>query len=291
MRLRKQKKAVAVTLATAIAVSTISASASAVSYDLANGDVTIDQNQDRGAFSYQGEDKETNRTYVNEDKDDDGKIIIKQADKDTATDNTVTVKEDVKKTETKDGSEGRDVTIEIDGVNADTTESGKSTVTIGEGADVDLTVKDSTLTTGGNGIDIGKNLDGKDENKDTKVDLTLEDSTINLTKKNSAGLDVRQGSETDLTLKGDDNVIDGSEAIKNATEEGNGSLSKVNANVEGIRVGGEVASDSSDAEKDAHLTIKGDKDETADTTEETSGGSLTFKVTSTGMVFAGGSKE
>lgn len=99
MRLRKQKKAVAVTLATAIAVSTISASASAVSYDLANGDVTIDQNQDRGAFSYQGEDKEENRTYVNEDKDDDGKIIIKQADKDTATDNTVTVKEDVKKTE------------------------------------------------------------------------------------------------------------------------------------------------------------------------------------------------
>lgn len=42
MRLRKQKKVVAVTLATAIAVSTISASASAVSYDLANGDVTID---------------------------------------------------------------------------------------------------------------------------------------------------------------------------------------------------------------------------------------------------------
>lgn len=57
MRLRKQKKVVAVTLATAIAVSTISASASAVSYDLAKGDVTIDQDADRGAFSYQGEDK------------------------------------------------------------------------------------------------------------------------------------------------------------------------------------------------------------------------------------------
>ena len=294
MRLRKQKKVVAVTLATAMAVSTISASASAVSYDLANGDVTIDQNQDRGAFSYQGEDKETNRTYVNEDKDDDGKIIIKQADKDTATDNTVTVKEDVKKTEG-----GKDVDIVVDGVNVDTSKDAntsdaskdaRTAVTVGEGADVNLTVKDSTLTTGGNGIDLGKNLDGKDENKDTKVDLTLEDSTIKLTEKNSAGLDVRQGSETDLTLKGD-NVIDGSEAIKNATEEGNGSLSKVNANVEGIRVGGEVASDSSDAEKDAHLTIKGDKDETADTTEETSGGSLTIKDTTTGMVIAGGSKE
>ena len=282
MRLRKQKKVVAVTLATAIAVSTISASASAVSYDLAKGDVTIDQDADHGAFSYQGEDKKENRTYVNKDKDDDGKIII-NGDKDTPTENTVIVKEDVKKTKKDDGSEGRDVDIVINGVNADTSETGKSTVTVGEGADVDLTVKDSTLTTGGNGIDIGKDLDGTDENKDTKVDLTLEDTTINQTNKNSAGLDVRQGSDVDLTLKGD-NIIDGSQATgdKNVSD---------NTNVEGIRVGGEVASDSSDAKKDAHLTIKGDKDETADTTEETSGGSLTIKDTTTGMVIAGGSKE
>lgn len=282
MRLRKQKKVVAVTLATAIAVSTISASASAVSYDLAKGDVTIDQDADRGAFSYQGEDKEDKRTYVNEDKEDDGKIIIK-GDKDTPTDNTVTVKEDVKKTDNADGSEGRDVDIVIDGVNADTSKTGESTVTVGEGANVDLTVKDSTLTTGGNGIDIGKDLDGTDENKDTKVDLTLEDTTINQTNKNSAGLDVRQGSDVDLTLKGD-NVIDGSQATgdKNVSD---------NTNVEGIRVGGEVASDFSGAEKDAHLTIKGDKEETSDTTEETTGGSLTIKGTTTGMVIADGSDE
>ena len=289
MRLRKQKKVVAVTLATAIAVSTISASASAVSYDLANGDVTIDQDADRGAFSYQGEDKEDKRTYVNEDKEDDGKIIIK-GDKDTPTENTVTVKEDVKKTDNADGSEGRDVDIVIDGVNADTSESGKSTVTVGEGANVDLTVKDSTLTTGGNGIDIGKDLDGTDENKDTKVDLTLEGTTINQTnKQNSAGLDVRQGSDVNLTLKGD-NVIDGSAAIDSATKEGK-KLTDSNINVEGIRVGGEVASDFSGAEKDAHLTIKGDKEETSDTTEETTGGSLTIKGTTTGMVIAGGSDE
>lgn len=282
MRLRKQKKVVAVTLATAIAVSTISASASAVSYDLADGDVTIGQDTNNGAFSYQGEDKEDNRTYVNKDKDDDGKIIIK-GDKNTPTENTVTVKEDVKKTDNADGSEGRDVDIVIDGVNADTSESGKSTVTVGEGANVDLTVKDSTLTTGGNGIDIGKDLDGTDENKDTKVDLTLEDTTINQTNKNSAGLDVRQGSDVDLTLKGD-NIIDGSQATgdKNVSD---------NTNVEGIRVGGEVASDSSDAKKDAHLTIKGDKEETSDTTEETTGGSLTIEDTTTGMVIAGGSDE
>lgn len=280
MRLRKQKKVVAVTLATAIAVSTISASASAVQYDLADGDVTIGQDETKGAYSYQGD---KDRTYVNEDKDDDGKIIIKQNDKETATSNTVTVQEDVKKTNKDDGSEGRDVDIVIDGVKADTSETGKSTVTVGEGADVDLTVKDSTLTTGGNGIDIGKDLDGNDENKDTKVDLTLEDTTIKLTDKNSAGLDVRQGTDADLTLKGD-NTIDGSQATgdKNVSD---------NTNVEGIRVGGEVASDSSDAEKDAHLTIKGDKDETADTTEETTGGSLTIKDTTTGMVIAGGSDE
>lgn len=280
MRLRKQKKVVAVTLATAIAVSTISASASAVQYDLADGDVTIGQDETKGAYSYQGD---KDRTYVNEDKDDDGKIIIKQNDKETATSNTVTVQEDVKKTNKDDGSEGRDVDIVIDGVKADTSETGKSTVTVGEGADIDLTVKDSTLTTGGNGIDIGKDLDRNDENKDTKVDLTLEDTTINQTNKNSAGLDVRQGSDVDLTLKGD-NTIDGSQATgdKNVSD---------NTNVEGIRVGGEVASDSSDAEKDAHLTIKGDKDETADTTEETTGGSLTIKDTTTGMVIAGGSDE
>lgn len=292
MRLRKQKKVVAVTLATAIAVSTISASASAVQYDLANGDVTIDQDEHKGAYSYQGEDKENNRTYVNEDEKDDGKIII-NGDKDTPTSNTVTVQEDVKKTNKDDGSEGRDVDIVIDGVKADTSETGKSTVTVGEGADVDLTVKDSTLTTGGNGIDIGKDLDGTDENKDTKVDLTLEDTTINQTNKNSAGLDVRQGSDVDLTLKGD-NIIDGSAAIDSATKEAESEGKKftdINANVEGIRVGGEVASDSSDAEKDAHLTIKGDKEETSDTTEETTGGSLTIKDTTTGMVIADGSDK
>ena len=236
------------------------------------------------------------RTAINEDKEDDGKIIIKQDDKSNSTNNTVTVNEDVKKTEG-----GRDVDIVIDGVNADTSgESGKSTVTVGKGADVDLTVKDSTLTTGGNGIDIGKDLDGKDDNKDTKVDLTLEDTTINLTDKNSAGLDVRQGSDVDLTIKGD-NVIDGSAAIDSATKEAESEGKKFtdsNTNVEGIRVGGEVASDSSDAKKDAHLTIKGDtssKEEATagDTTgsDKTSGGSLTIKDTTTGMVIAGGSDE
>lgn len=279
MRLRKQKKAVAVTLATAIAVSTISASASAVSYDLAKGDVTIDQDEKEGAYSYQGENGD--KTYVNKDKADDGKIIIK-GDKDTPTSNTVTVQEDVKKTNKDDGSEGRDVDIVINGVNADTSGSGKSTVTIGEGADVDLTVKDSTLTTGGNGIDIGKNLDGKDENEDTKVDLTLEDSTIKLTEKdNTAGIDARDNSEVDISLKGN-NTIDGKKALEDASKEVEdaGDKKTPNRNVEGIRVGGNGAGDSSSG-TGSTVTIKGD--------EDSDGSSLNIDHTSTGMVISNGS--
>lgn len=85
----------------------------------------------------------------------------------TAPGNTITVKEGVK-----------DATIVVDGVNVDTststdtptevsadTKEDKTIIKVGEGADVDLTVKDSNLTTGGNGIDIGVNLNGEDENK------------------------------------------------------------------------------------------------------------------------------
>ena len=55
-----------------------SPSASAVTYYLGNGDITVDQDETRGAFSYQGEDKgNENRTYVNEDEADKGTIYVK----------------------------------------------------------------------------------------------------------------------------------------------------------------------------------------------------------------------
>lgn len=148
---------------------------------------------------------EEHRTYVNEDKEDKGTIYVKDGNapevvppttdnsdngtvvptptdnatqstdssadntensstSETTTPNTITVKEDVK-----------DATIVVDGVNVDTTSTpaevpadnkeDKTIIKVGEGADVDLTVKDSNLTTGGNGIDIGVNLNGEDENK------------------------------------------------------------------------------------------------------------------------------
>lgn len=303
----KKFKLAAMSLATAVAVSTVGPSASAVTYQLENGDVTVAENEN-GAFSYQGEDKDENRTYVDKDTEDNGQIIIKQTEG-TTTDNTVTVEENVTN---KNGD--RDVDIIIDGVNVDTSDTSTSTDTptevatdtgntgdktiikVGEGADVDLTVKDSNLTTGGNGIDIGVNLKDGDDNKETNVDLTLDNTKINLTENATAGINARDNSDVDITLKGD-NTIDGSEAIDKVTEGGGHDISKDNVNIEGIRVGGEGASDSSDASEGANtkLTISGgvEKTETAETdTEETespAGGSLTISDTTGGLVMADGS--
>lgn len=303
----KKFKLAAMSLATAVAVSTVGPSASAVTYQLENGDVTVAEDEN-GAFSYQGEDKDENRTYVDKDTEDNGQIIIKQTEG-TTTDNTVTVEENVTN---KNGD--RDVDIIIDGVNVDTSDTSTSTDTptevatdtgntgdktiikVGEGADVDLTVKDSNLTTGGNGIDIGVNLKDDDDNKETNVDLTLDNTKINLTENATAGINARDNSDVDITLKGD-NTIDGSEAIDKVTEGGGHDISKDNVNIEGIRVGGEGASDSSDASEGANtkLTISGgvEKTETAETdTEETespAGGSLTISDTTGGLVMADGS--
>lgn len=333
----KKFKLAAMSLATAVAVSTVGPSASAVTYYLGDGSVTVDQDETRGAYSYQGKDKgDENRTYVNEDKAEtgDGTIYVNDGNApevvppstdnsdngteettptDTTTDssgnntensstaetttgNTITVMEDVKKKEKVDGTEGNDVKIVVEGVNVDTstqteaapdtgnTGDKKTIIKVGEGADVDLTVKGSNLTTGGNGIDIGVNLKDDDENKETNVDLTLDNTKINLTEKdNTAGIVARDHSTVDVTLKGE-NTIDGKEALEDAAKEAEEAkkegTSSPNRNVEGIRVGGENAGDDSSG-KGASLTIKGD--ETSDQ------GSLNIDHTSTGMVISNGS--
>ena len=330
----KKFKLAAMSLATAVAVSTVGPSASAVTYYLGDGSVTVDQDENRGAYSYQGEDgSEEHRTYVNEDTPDKGVINIKDGNaptgevppttdnsensnngtevstptdnatqstdasgnnaensstSETTTTNTITVKEDV-----------TGATIVVEGVNVDTSDTStqtntpaevpadanakenKTIIKVGEGADVDLTVKDSNLTTGGNGIDIGVNLDDKDDNKETNVDLTLDNTKINLTEKdNTAGIVARDNSTVDVTLKGE-NTIDGKEALEGAAREAEEAkkegTSSPNRNVEGIRVGGENAGDDSSGEG-ASLTIKGD--ETSDQ------GSLNIDHTSTGMVIS-----
>lgn len=326
----KKFKLAAMSLATAVAVSAVGPSASAVTYYLGDGSVTVDKDDTRGAYSYQGEDgSEEHRTYVNEDEADHGVINVKGGNAptedvlpstdnsdngteettptDTTTDssgnnaensptaetttgNTITVKEDVK-----------DATIVVEGVNVDTStqtevpvdaKEDKTIIKVGEGADVDLTVKDSNLTTGGNGIDIGVNLEGKDENKGANVDLTLDNTKINLTQNGKAGINVQDNSNVDLTLK-DKNTIDGSKAIENEKED----ILTKNVNVEGIRVGDGGASDGSGTSEGANtkLTISGgvEKTETAETdTEETespAGGSLTISDTTGGLVMADGS--
>lgn len=338
----KKFKLAAMSLATAVAVSTVGPSASAVTYYLGGGSVTVDQDETRGAFSYQGEDKgNENRTYVNEDEADKGTIYVKDGNapevdppstdnsdngteaptptdnatqstdasgnnaensstSETTTGNTITVMEDVKKTEKTDDTEGNDVKIVVEGVNVDTSDTStqtdtsaeaapdtgntgdKTIIKVGEGADVDLTVRDSNLTTGGNGIDIGVNLKDDDENKKTNVDLTLDHTEINLTEKdNTAGIVVRDNSKVDVTLKGE-NTIDGKEALEGAAQEAKelGSGKTPNRNVEGIRVGGENAGDDSKG-KGASLTIKGD--------ENSEQGSLNIDRTYTGMVISDGS--
>lgn len=303
----KKFKLAAMSLATAVAVSAVGPSASAVTYQLEKGDVTVGQDG-TGAYSYQNQTGgKTDNVYVDQDTQNNGQIIITQAEG-TKTDNTVTVEEDVTNEKGK-----RDVDIILDGVNVDTSDTSTSTDTpteaapdtgntgdktiikVGEGADVDLTVRDSNLTTGGNGIDIGVNLKD-DDNKETNVDLTLDNTKINLTENATAGINARDNSDVDITLKGD-NTIDGSEAIDKVTEGGGHDISKDNVNIEGIRVGGEGASDSSDASEGANtkLTISGgvEKTETAETdTEETespAGGSLTISDTTGGLVMADGS--
>lgn len=297
----KKFKLAAMSLATAVAVSAVGPSASAVTYQLEKGDVTVGQDG-TGAYSYQNQtDGKTDNVYVDQDTQNNGQIIITQAEG-TKTDNTVTVEEDVTNEKGK-----RDVDIILDGVNVDTStqtealpDTGstgdKTIIKVGEGADVDLTVRESNLTTGGNGIDIGVNLKDGDDNKETNVDLTLDNTKINLTENATAGINARDNSDVDITLKGD-NTIDGSEAIDKVTEGGGHDIFKDNVNVEGIRVGGEGASDSSDANEDAktNLTISGgvEKTETAEAdTEETespAGGSLTISKTTGGLVMADGS--
>lgn len=340
----KKFKLAAMSLATAVAVSAVGPSASAVTYYLGDGSVTVDKDEKRGAYSYQGEDgSEEHRTYVNEDKAEtgDGTIYVKDGNaptedvppstdnsnngteettsadnatqstdasgnntensstSETTTTNTITVKEDV-----------TGATIVVDGVNVDTSDTStqtntpaevpadanakenKTIIKVGEGADVDLTVRDSNLTTGGHGIDIGVNLEGKDENKGANVDLTLDNTQINLTQNGKVGVNVQDNSDVNLTLKGE-NAIDGSKAIENEKE----NILKNNVNVEGIRVGDGGASDGSGTSEGANtkLTISGgvEKTETAETdTEETespAGGSLTISDTTGGLVMADGS--
>lgn len=161
----KKFKLAAMSLATAVAVSTVGPSASAVTYYLGDGSVTVDKDVERGAYSYQGEDKgDENRTYVNEDKAEtgDGTIYVKDGnapteevtdnsnnstevptptDNDTqSTDASGNNTENSSTSETTTGNtitvkeDVKDATIVVEGVNVDTSDTSTQTDTQTEAA-------------------------------------------------------------------------------------------------------------------------------------------------------------
>lgn len=150
----KKFKLAAMSLATAVAVSAVGPSASAVTYYLGDGSVTVDKDDTRGAYSYQGEDgSEEHRTYVNEDEADNGVIYVKDGNAPevvppttdnsdngtevpTPTDNdTQSTDSSADNTENSSTSETtttntitvkedvKDATIVVDGVNVDTSDT------------------------------------------------------------------------------------------------------------------------------------------------------------------------
>ena len=160
----KKFKLAAMSLATAVAVSAVGPSASAVTYYLGDGSVTVDKDDTRGAYSYQGEDgSEEHRTYVNEDEADHGTIYVKGGNaptgdvtpptdnsgngtEETTTGNTITVKEDV-----KEGTTSTDHTTDS---SADNTENNTPTETApGNTITVKEDVKDATIVVDGVNVD------------------------------------------------------------------------------------------------------------------------------------------
>lgn len=159
----KKFKLAAMSLATAVAVSAVGPSASAVTYYLGDGSVTVDKDDARGAYSYQGEDgSEEHRTYVNVDEADHGTIYVKGGnapevvppstdnsdngtEKTTPTDNatqstdasgnnaenSATTETTTKNTITVK-EDVKDATIVVEGVNVDTSDTSTSTDTPAE---------------------------------------------------------------------------------------------------------------------------------------------------------------
>ena len=287
----KKFKLAAMSLATAVAVSAVGPSASAVTYYLGDGSVTVGQDENRGAFSYQGEDKgDENRTYVNVEKAEtgDGTIYVKDGNAPTgevppSTDNSNNGTEETTPTDND--------TQSTDASGNNTENSSTAETTTGNTITVKEDVKDATIVVEGVNVDTSTQtevpVDAKEDKTIIKVgegaavDLTLDNTKINLTEKdNTAGIVARDRSKVEVTLKGE-NTIDGKEALEDAAKEAEEAkkegTSSPNRNVEGIRVGGENAGDDSSGEG-ASLTIKGD--ETSDQ------GSLNIDHTSTGMVIS-----
>ena len=170
----KKFKLAAMSLATAVAVSAVGPSASAVTYYLGNGDITVDQDETRGAFSYQGEDKgNENRTYVNEDEADKGTIYVKDGNAPEvvppSTDNS------------ENFDNGTEVPTPTDNATQSTDASGNNTensstseTTTGNTITVMEDVKKTEKTDGTEGNDVKIVVEGVNVDTSTQTDPRLE---------------------------------------------------------------------------------------------------------------------
>ena len=187
MAKKKLQKLFAILLAGSMTMGIASTAALAVEYDLEQGSVYVDNDQDgEGDYSWQKTRDEVtkdtaDRTYVKEDTSNDGKIIINQGvdsksgSEKEATTNTVQVGENV-----------QGVTITLDDVNVQAGE-GESAVEIGAGSNVQIEVSGENILKGGtNGAGIA--VPGKVVLDDTVPDEAEPgDAVLNLSSDKAGG--------------------------------------------------------------------------------------------------------
>lgn len=147
----KKFKLAAMSLATAVAVSTVGPSASAVTYYLGDGSVTVDKDDTRGAYSYQGEDgSEEHRTYVNEDEADHGTIYVKDGNAPTEEVPSTTDNSENSDNGTEEATP-TDTTTDSSGNNAENSPTAETTT--GNTITVKEDVKDATIVVEGVNVD------------------------------------------------------------------------------------------------------------------------------------------
>ena len=187
MAKKKLQKLFAILLAGSMTMGIASTAALAVEYDLEQGSVYVDNDQDeKGDYSWQKTRDEVtkdtaDRTYVKKDTSNDGKIIINQGvdsksgSEKEATTNTVQVGENV-----------QGVTITLDDVNVQAGE-GESAVEIGAGSNVQIEVSGENILKGGtNGAGIA--VPGKVVLDDTVPDEAEPgDAVLNLSSDKAGG--------------------------------------------------------------------------------------------------------
>lgn len=190
----KKFKLAAMSLATAVAVSAVGPSASAVTYYLGNGDITVDQDETRGAFSYQGEDKgDENRTYVNEDEADKGTIYVKDGNA-----------PEVDSPSTDNSDNGTEAPTPTDNATQSTDASGNNA----ENSSTSETTTENTITV----MEDVKKTDKTDGTEGNDVKIVVDGVNVDTSETGKSTVTIGEGADVDLTVK-DSNLTTGGNGI------------------------------------------------------------------------------